>query len=468
MSQDSTRALMEFLDLLEDPSLGVIKSAAGGTPLTRGDIDKLKKTLWSDPAKALATAPSLLGVAPTVEHAALLLDEAEQALRSPRETLGILSANTEGGSHFELPEPHRFPGYDLGGNEILINVNKKKFECKADWPAWAITAVAAWVFRQNHDKPPMPRHTSMGSDFRYQLVNKNGAATLALFSDWGTGYYYSQYIAKHIGDTLDDVGQAIHLGDVYYTGRQREFNEYFTLILEKYVLKKMPLYALNANHEMDSHGIPYFAFLKDKHKRGQNGEFCKQPQEGSYFCLCNEQYQVIGIDTAYFENGRHRQGWLQDWLRDQLYRGRDEGKVNILLSQNEPYAKKKSKLLRKDLARVVVEERMVDLWFWGDEHYCALYGPSDDAPFFGSCVGHGGYPYSRKNCSEMESEVAPLIWGETAMRFPEDLGVREGRGNNGFCYLKLAEGQVELTYYDWRLAKRFCWRCPVQEGRLVR
>ena len=467
MSQDSTLALMEFLGLSAGPSPGASESAAGGTPLTRGDIDKLKKTLGNDPAKALATAPSLLGVAPTVEHAALLLDEAEQALRSPKETLRILSANTERGSHYDLRKPYKFPGYDCIGKEIRIDLNKKKFERKADWPAWAITAVAAWVFRRNHDKPPMPRHTSMGSDFRYELVNKKGTATLALFSDWGTGYYYSQYIAKHIGTNLD-VKQAIHLGDVYYTGQQREFNEYFTSILQKYVLKKMPFYALNANHEMDSHGIPYFAFLKDKHKRGQESGNCQQSQEGSYFCLWNKHYQVIGIDTAYFENGRHRQMWLQDWLSDQLCRGRDESKVNILLSQNEPYSKKKSELLRKDLARVVVDERMVDLWFWGDEHYCALYGPSDDAPFFGSCIGHGGYPYARRSCSDMESEVAPLIWGETAPRFPEDLGVRPGRGNNGFCYLKLTEGQVELTYYDWRLAKRHYRRCPVQDGKLVR
>lgn len=466
MSQDSTQALMEFLGLLGDVSPGVSRSAVGVVSPTRGDIDKLKKTLRNDPAKALANAPSVLGPAPSVERAVALLDEAERALSAPGETLRILSANSARGSHYDLPKPYRFPGYDLVGEEIPIKLDKKKFERKADWPAWVITAVAAWVFRLNHKKPPMPSHTLPQTDFRYKLVNDSGTATLALFSDWGTGYYYSQYIAKHIGTNLN-VKQAIHLGDVYYTGRQCEFNKYFTPILEKYLLKKMPFYALNANHEMDSHGIPYFAFLKYKHKKGQTGAICEQPQEGSYFCLWNEHYQVIGIDTAYCENGRHRQGWLQNWLRDQLCRGRDESKVNILLSQNEPYSEKKSKLLRKDLARVAVDERLVDLWFWGDEHYCALYGPSDDAPFFGSCIGHGGYPYSRKSCSDMESQVAPLIWGETAPRFPEDLRVRPGRGNNGFCYLKLVKSQVELTFYDWRLAKRYYRRCQVQDGKLV-
>lgn len=457
MEQKPTQDLQNLMKLL-----GCSGSAGGANLLDQ--IDMLKHLLKNDPGKALATAPAMLGTAPSVERASGLLDEAESALRNPAATLAVLKVNNGTGNSYDLPEQYQFPGYNP--EKIPINHDKYKFETYADAPAWFITAIMAWFFRWTHDKPDMPKHTSSETAFCYRLRDLKGTATLALFSDWGTGYYHSQYIAKHIGTNLK-VGQAIHLGDVYYTGRQSEFNDYFKKILEKYVLKKMPFYALNANHEMDSHGISYFKFLQDKYEKGQNGKIHKQPQEGSYFCLSNKHYQVIGIDTAYFENGRHRQSNLQDWLCNQLTRGRNEHKVNILLSQNEPYSNKKSKLLRKDLANVAVHEKMVDLWFWGDEHYCALYGPSKKAPFVGSCIGHGGYPYSRKSCSDMKSKVAPLLWGETAPRFPEKLGVRIGRGNNGFCYLILAKDKVELTYYDWRFDKRHSKSYRVCNGRLV-
>ena len=429
--------------------------------VTEDDINELTELLRDDPAKALAAAPAILGSAPSAEQAEELLDDAKSALRAP----DVAVSENIRTSPYTLPQSHRFCGYDSG--KIPIYLHQTKFEKVADWGAWASTAIQAWLFRLKARKPPMPRHSCFESGFCYDLkVDGKGVATIGLFSDWGTGYYHSQYIAKHISSNLD-AKQAIHLGDVYYTGCKKDFERCITPVFEEYILKRMPFYALNANHEMDSHGIPYFKFLEDKREKGKNGIFNDQPQEGSYFCLSNQHYQVIGIDTAYHQNGRYRQEWLRDWLSVRLEQGRQEGKVNILLSQNEPYAKKVTKLLSKDLARDVVDEKLVDLWFWGDEHYCALYGPSEQAPFVGSCIGHGGFPYSLKSCSHMKSVVAPLLWGETAPRFPEEPGVRPGRGNNGFCYLTLAENIVELTYYDWRFDKRHYRKYQVQNGKLI-
>ena len=123
------------------------------------------------------------------------------------------------------------------------------------------------------------------SDFRYPLRTVGDKATVALFSDWGSGYYYSRYIAKHIAAL--DAGQAIHLGDVYYTGTQEEFRERFEPSLDKYLLRRMPFFAMNANHEMDTHGIAYFAHLRRKRAQGGQNGYVPQPQEGSYFCLAN-------------------------------------------------------------------------------------------------------------------------------------------------------------------------------------
>ena len=100
-----------------------------------------------------------------------------------------------------------------------------------------------------------------------------------------------------------------------------EFSRCFDRAFDRWVLRHMPFYTMNANHEMDSHGIPYFAFLKHKRPRGRAGTIHAQPQEGSYFCLSNDHYQIIALDTAYAENGRCRDAGMLDWLRDHLHRG---------------------------------------------------------------------------------------------------------------------------------------------------
>jgi hypothetical protein len=39
---------------------------------------------------------------------------------------------------------------------------------------------------------------------------------------------------------------------------------------------------------------------------------------------------------------------------------------------------------------------------------------------------------------------------ETKARFPEWTGIRQDRGNNGYCVLKLqADGNIGLQYIDW-------------------
>ena len=444
-------------------------SSPAGRIANLDDVGALQSLLRDDSPRALGAAPSALGAAPSVARAAALLDDAEGVLRAPAETLAAaLEADGAEERHVNLPIPFRFPGYDARGRTIRIDPARRQFETRADWAAWVVTAVTAWGVRLATPKPPLPRHDGSPTGFRYPLRTResDGTAVVALFSDWGTGYYHARYIAKHVG-TVVGAGQAIHLGDIYYTGTASEFARCFDRAFDRWVLRQMPFYALNANHEMDSHGIPYFAFLEEKRRRGRAGRIQEQPQEGSYFCLSNDGYQVVALDTAYAGNGRCRDAAVLDWLRDHLHRGRERRQVNILLTQSEPYGRSGPRpLLTNDLARDAVADRLVDLWFWGDEHHCALYHPSDAAPFVGSCIGHGGYPYSRRTVAELSSPTAELAWGETAPRFPEALGLRPGRGNNGFCCLMLGRRAVELTYYDWRLDVRHTRRYPVRQGRL--
>ncbi|MDZ4798056.1 MAG: metallophosphoesterase [Bryobacteraceae bacterium] len=400
-------------------------------------IETIRASLATDPKRTLANAPAILGHKPTVEEALRLLKQAQDALEAPVSAMATLVANLGGeGESVALPMRCRSTG-----EPVEINPYNRQFE-ESDWAAWAVTAVEAFFARQFGSKPDFLLHGSNDA-YRYPLVENAGVASAALFSDWGTGLYHSQLIACDIA--ARGPGQAVHLGDVYYTGRASEFRDRCVAMLQQGMLQRMPVYSLNANHEMDTNGVAYFKFLDWKLKLPQP-DYATQRQQASYFCLHNQNYQIIGIDTAYSRNGRLAAD-TYTWLTHQLQHGRIEGKINILLSQNEPYDRldeSERDLLGTDLGAL---RGKIDLWFWGDEHYAALWGPRGGVPFFGSCIGHGGFPYERlsQRCDFM-TPLADLIWCGTGFR----MEARRDRGNNGYVWLDMKPDELTLIYIDWR------------------
>jgi hypothetical protein len=267
---------------------------------------------------------------------------------------------------------------------------------------------------------------------------------IALFSDFGTGRYHSRYIARQFEKRK--YPYAIHLGDVYYAGRKSEFEEYFIDPLNP-ILEHSRLFMLNSNHEMYSGGKWYFDFMDRKRR----DHAAKQEQEGSYFSLVSDRYQIIGIDTAYHEHGRFPDPALNQWLMERLQDGKSKQRVNILLSADHPYKygeSKVTKLLSKDL-NDAARSGLIQLWFWGNTHYCAAFNfEPGKPPFFGCCIGHGGFPYGVERGGK--ETPAPLLFLETDARFPKATGVRQDMGNNGFCQMRLEhDGQITLDFIDW-------------------
>jgi hypothetical protein len=208
---------------------------------------------------------------------------------------------------------------------------------------------------------------------------------------------------------------------------------------------------LNSNHEMYSGGRWYFDFMDRKRAAHPN-----QHQEGSYFALVSERFQILGIDTAYHRRGRFPKQDLQAWLRTRLSQGRAAGRTNILLSADHPYEYGQNaftRLFASDLHDIAING-LVDLWFWGNTHYCSLFGRSTTARFVGSCVGHGGFPYTRKRKGEFS--VVPVHFLESRARFPDATRLRPDMGNNGYCRMSLhADGSITLRYLDW-MSKTRC------------
>lgn len=424
-------------------------------PIGFAGLDELERALNTRPEETLARAREAIDENISETELRATIARARAALDSPGTADSSLQAES---AHFDsanpLPPDFDFEGIDLG--EIPINPGDTKFETVADALGWAFLAgpfLLTQVF-----KADFRRHGDFASRFAYELPEPGAGAPLevALFSDFGTGRYHSRYIAKQLRTRKFPF--AFHLGDVYYAGRRSEFEQFFAAPLDP-LLPDTTLFALNSNHEMYSGGKPYFQFMD----RRRAAHPATQRQEGSYFSLSSSHFQIVGIDTAYFKHGRHKEEKLLAWLTETLRAGRDAGRVNILLSADHPYGyghQGHSDLLDKDLAPLVKDEKLVDLWFWGNTHYCALFDRDDERPFIGSCIGHAGYPYDKQ--SQGKHSPAPLRFLETAARFPKATGVRQDRGNNGYCVMTLrADGSVGLRYVDWMSRTR----CEVELTR---
>ena len=346
----------------------------------------------------------------------------------------------------KLPDDFTFDGMT---DEIPIDPAEDRFETIRDADGWIRHTAQAWLGVQTGTvrRAPFRWANDYPSQFIYKL-DESSSPRIGLFADFGTGLYHSRYIARRLAAYKPTLDCAIHLGDVYYRGSHEEFEERFDSILEP-LTQRSSLFALNANHEMYTGGFAYFDSM-DARRQSNGG--ASHPQEGSYFCLRSEHYQIIGIDTAYHRHGRHPEGKLNTWLRERLVEGRSSDRANILLSGDQPFdfGDGKRTDLFDDLSGMV-EDRLIDYWFWGNQHYCALYRANEEFPFFGGCLGHGGYPYDRKSWDELSPELRNrTLFLEVEGRFPDDTGVRPDRGNNGFAVVQLEEDRLTIELWDWR------------------
>ena len=410
--------------------------------LSLENLAEIQQRLFREPRETLGFFRRVVDQNLTGDQLDKALEDVRLALQNPQGAERFLSAAESLESTAErLPDDFSFPGIDLA--RYPINPSRQRFEPAADAFRWIFHTAAPFLL--GAQKAPFREHEQSKTQFRYTLPEPSGQSPLevALLSDWGTGEYQSNYISKQIQQCRFPLG--IHCGDVYYAGRKNEFLNFVQRPLQN-VVGQTELFFLNANHEMYSGARWYFDYI-DRKKQDQPE---RQRQEGSYFALESKNFQLIGIDTAYHEDGRFRQAALLCWLEERLVDGRQSGRSNILFSANHPYEygeEALTDLLTSDLLDLA-GRRLIDMWFWGNTHYCALFNHGKQSPFIGSCIGHGGFPYRRKRCGELSP--APLEFLETQARFPTSTGLRQGRGNNGFCVMTLySDGSVGLRYLDW-------------------
>lgn len=181
----------------------------------------------------------------------------------------------------------------------------------------------------------------------------------------------------------------VHLGDVYYAGRANEYKKKFLQPWPVHVGEEalMKSWCLPGNHDMYEGGHSFFGMLQKDLRFGA--------QQGSYFLLENDNWQVFGLDSAYGPvDFRGETGVLYGeqaaWFAQN--RALSRGQKCLLLTHHQPFSTYETP--PEDFERrfrPVAAAQLINAWFWGHEHGCALYEPYNGIQY-PVLLGHGGFP----------------------------------------------------------------------------
>jgi 3',5'-cyclic AMP phosphodiesterase CpdA len=290
--------------------------------------------------------------------------------------------------------------------------------------------------------------------------------SVALAGDWGTGTISAYRVRDEILRRSPDI--TMHLGDVYYSGSQDEFDEYFLGAADwprgsldpADEITALPSYALNGNHEMYSGGHAYFRSIREHFG-----------QEASFFCVENEHWRIVGLDTGYSAKlipGLELLPWwvrLQphnlEWLQRNVLSSSDTRPI-LLLSHHQWYSAFEREY--RKLGRELGNDPRYLLWFWGHEHRLAGYGAFRTHPkgplIRGRCIGHGGMP--TEDIHKPVKRERNLVFYDQRVAGSVD---RTEVGYNGFALLEFDGANLEVSYVEetGRVLLREKW-VRTQEG----
>lgn len=213
---------------------------------------------------------------------------------------------------------------------------------------------------------------------------------IGILGDWGTGLYGAPICKRSIENDSNGFQILLHLGDVYYSGTEKEVRENF--------LRHWPRVpgsvsrACNSNHEMYSGGYGYFdVTLPDF------------GQSSSCFAFQNGHWLLVGLDSGYKDHdlAENQVPWLEGLIESAGSR-----KV-VLFCHHQPFSLMESqgtKLVNK-LQSLLINQKIF-AWYWGHEHRCVLYDRHPLWRLHGRCIGHSGYPYFREVPGDAHREVS--------------------------------------------------------------
>lgn len=323
------------------------------------------------------------------------------------------------------------------------------------WP-W-ISKYLEYAFRRKHaflSYQTAPQTSERGV---YKMAP---TCKLSVIGDWGTGTLESKTVMDLAMSYKPEY--TIHLGDVYYVGDKDEIQEncegqshgVYTGVTWR--SGSMGSFAMNGNHEMYANGDAYFDnFIGTLGIPASNDK----KQLASYFCLENESWRIIGIDTGYNSTGipiltkiplLNRIGaiggdgkledQLIDWLRNTV-KPVQRSLATIILSHHQYFSAFEGEYPKPAEQLLEFFAHQDVLWLWGHEHRMAVYGKYAPAGIaaYGRCIGHGGMPVEL--ASPKSGAKAPLQFYDGSV-----YNAKMNVGFNGFVNLTLDGNTATLDY----------------------
>ena len=332
--------------------------------------------------------------------------------------------------------------------------------------AFASTRIVTWIW-QYFSMRLGPRHRfltygkSNPDQGIYRMAGGDSEVRIALAGDWATGTDEAHRVAGVM--SAYDPHYSIHLGDVYYVGGPQEVAENFLGINNpgndyepcSWPQGSLGSFALNGNHEMYARGVAYFKHMLPNLGLIVNGKPSKQ--KASFFCLENEHWRIIALDTGYDSIGWPLVEILRspacalrpeeiEWLRDVVRPNQDDTRGIILLTHHQYYSRyddwytAQARQLAEFFSRPV-------LWYWGHEHRMAVYeeyGVSGAIRAFGRCIGHGGMPVDLPPAHPKHREC--VVEFADHRHYPNDENLTIGY--NGYAQMTLKADRVTVQYVD--------------------
>lgn len=308
-------------------------------------------------------------------------------------------------------------------------------------------------------------------------VSSREGIEIALLSDWASDTSESDTVGHLVAKHAPDY--SIHLGDIYFVGAPKEIEANFTAPYASWYFGESGSLVLSGNHEMYSNGNAFFQQLLPA-MYAKVGEI-KKTQQAGFFCLENEYWRIIGLDTGYTSVGRpflevisppdcHLRKEQIDWLRDVVKIGNEDDKRGLVFLSHHPYIS----AFREEYTKPgeQIQEILGDLersviWFWGHDHRLVAYKPSKNGKgpsAYGRCIGHGGLPVEIKMPDNLQ-ELEKIHLYDRRVR---TIIKRHEIGYNGFAMLSIREDVLVCSYRDLHdtLVFEEEWRVNKENGQL--
>jgi hypothetical protein len=315
--------------------------------------------------------------------------------------------------------------------------------------------------------------TYTGADNGLYKLTKSTKSTddqisIAVVGDWATDTKESIAVTDAIRRLTPDY--TVHIGDTYYVGAPHEIQNNFIGDNTPWVRGSVGSFALLGNHEMYARGIAYFDdLLPTLGLKDTSGDY--QKQKASFFCLQNEHWRILGLDTGYHSIGKiplieliplfsadsRFPKKMIKWLKEVVRLEDKNDKRALLILTHHQYIsafRGESEYLvpGNQLGKLIGTERPV-IWLWGHEHKLSVFEKTQagkkGVTAYGRCIGHGGMPIELDS-KEFTKDPEKIGYSKLVM---VDKRTKTNTNNyrlgfNGYSLIKINGADLNIEYRD--------------------